>query len=308
MLRRDVLASVVMVAVCCVPWLVTDFVRVIDAPEFVSSLSLRDRLQLGLIVELENRAQGAVLAVGLLCAEAFTLARLSSARASRHVVALSLLLVTPFQLEWLHVFDSDLVNEWFCVPIVAAFIIPLSLRKGGGRTAQVVAVLALASFAAMAVEQAVLAESFAGFNPCTPASRGVVAISWFTGHFPFRWLELAPWSALLSLAIALLVMKPIRAVLAVLVFGVAMYVVDGIAIVRMRAAATHAPTVLVPEACPDVIVTESDGEAAFSAARARGFSCAYVYGRDDIDRDATSFNPFDHVRALAALESIFRPL
>lgn len=311
LLRRDTIASAVTVGACCLPWLVSDFVRVSDFWEVGSEFPLHHRFELRFIVALATRSSGAALTVSLLCAEAFTVARLSGPRVTRSVVALSLLLAAPFQLEWRHVSfapeDLATLNALVWVPIVAALVIPLSLVKGGGRTTQVVAVLALASWAAMAVGQGVTAEHLGGFNPSTPAPRGAVVRAVFEGLFANRWMELAPWTALFALTLALLVTKVSRPMVAVMAVAAVMYVVDGWAIVRMRAAATRAPNVSIAGECLAVIHGNSfDVEAATREAAARGISCVAPYRRDEIDADATSFNAFDHVRALASVESIFR--
>lgn len=103
-------------------------------------------------------------------------------------------------------------------------------------------------------------------------------------------MEFAPCAALIALALAPLVTKVSRSALATILCLVAMYVVDGCL------------SVIVPTA------TEFDADVATSEAASRGISCVAVYGRDQIDSDANSFNPFDHVRALADVESIFRRL
>ena len=132
---------------------------------------LAHRFEAWTIVDL--RSLGALGSLALLVAELVVWCRFGSGSSSRSSIGRGLLLAIPFQLGWLAQLHADYVEPLtlnFLVPALALVLIPLSLVRGGSRTARLLVGLSFATFLVSVLEGGRLMQLAFGPHGCGPAT------------------------------------------------------------------------------------------------------------------------------------------
>lgn len=155
---------------CGVPFL-TGLILGSEPPPLAPSDGPWAAYDLWVLVEL--RALGAVYTLGLLVAELVLSCRFTTGRASGRPIFHGLLLALPFQLGLMVQLNRPDIEVWelnLLVPGLALVLLPLSLVRGGARTARLVVGLALAVFLVSAIDVPELVRASLGPHGCGPAS------------------------------------------------------------------------------------------------------------------------------------------